>query len=739
MSATVADPCPRAGRPSRSASRRPGAAWRFWRSPAGQPPWARPALLATAVVAAVLYAWNITSSGFALYYSDAVKSMSVSWKALLFGAMDPGATITPDKIPGSFVPQALSARLFGFHAWSVTLPQCVEGVICVLVLHRVVRRWAGPVAGITAAALFTCTPVVASMFGHSMEDGGLTFCLVMAADCAQRALLDARLRSLVLSGVWVGLGFQAKMLQAWMVLPALATAYLVAAPVRLRRRVGHLLVAGVVCLAVSLSWVVMMTVVPAKDRPYVDGSTDNSAFAMVFGYNGLERFGIHVPGSVASTGSGGAARGTRPGGTASWRAGGFGGAPFPGTRAPGNGVFPAGGGKAARNGGTGEGTGSARPFAGGRGGPGAPGGGPGGMDAGPSWLKLFQSRFAPQIGWLYPFALLTLVLGVWWRRRAGRGDRTLGGLVLWGGWLVVVGVVFSAMGSIPHTAYMATLAPPLAALTAAGAVLMRRAYRAGGPRGWALPVAVAAEAVWSWYLSSFHPDFLPWLKWLTAAACLAGVAAMVLGRVTRRTRSRLVTAGVLAGLAGAVVTPVAWSASVLDPAYAGSAFDAGAGPSAMGGGRARAVPGAAGASRGGPGGDITTRLTADERKLYAYVKSRQGGARYVLATDGWNAASPYILATGDTVLPMGGFSGSVPHPSPGDFTALVRGGRLRFVLLSGSGGGFPGRGGTAGATGRVRTWVRAHCAAVPSARYGVTTTQAFGGGGTLYECAPERA
>ena len=236
LSATIADPRAGSGRAPHNSPPGPRRPWMFWRSPQDQPAWARPALLAIAAVAAALYAWNITSSGFAMYYSDAVKSMSVSWKALLFGAMDPGATITPDKIPGSFVPQALSARIFGFHAWSVTLPQVIEGVICVLVMYRMVRRWVGPKAGIIAAGLFTFTPVAASMFGHSMEDGALTFCLVMAADCYQRAVLDARLRSLVLSGVWVGLGFQAKMLQAWMVLPALVVGYLVVAPVRLRRR-----------------------------------------------------------------------------------------------------------------------------------------------------------------------------------------------------------------------------------------------------------------------------------------------------------------------------------------------------------------------------------------------------------------------------------------------------------------------------------------------------------------------
>jgi hypothetical protein len=279
--------------------------WEFWRSPAGQPPWARPALLGIAAVSALLYARNLTGAGLAPFYSVAVKSMSVSWKAFFYGAFDPKATITIDKLSGSFLPQALSARIFGFHPWSLALPQVIEGVVSVLVMYRVVRRWAGPAAGLLAAGIFAATPIAASMFGHSMEDGALTMCLVLAADGWQRAVMDGRLRSLCWAGVWVGLGFQAKMLQAWMILPALGIGYLLATPGGLFRRLGQLGVAGLVMLAVSLSWIALYTFTPAADRPYVDGSTNNSAVAMVFGYNGVERFGISFPGSVASFGGGG--------------------------------------------------------------------------------------------------------------------------------------------------------------------------------------------------------------------------------------------------------------------------------------------------------------------------------------------------------------------------------------------------------------------------------------------------
>src|SRR5712691_13410105 len=165
--------------------------------------WARPALLGIATAAAVLFAWNIAGAGFAPVYATAVKSMSESWKAFFYGAFDPAATVTIDKLAGSFLPQALSARIFGFHPWSLALPQVIEGVVAVLAMYRVVRRWAGPVPGLLAAGIFAATPIAASMFGHSMEDGALTMCLVLAADSWQRAVLQARLSSLCWAGVWV--------------------------------------------------------------------------------------------------------------------------------------------------------------------------------------------------------------------------------------------------------------------------------------------------------------------------------------------------------------------------------------------------------------------------------------------------------------------------------------------------------------------------------------------------------
>lgn len=744
--------------PLRAASRGGGRRrWEFWRSPEDQPGWARPALLAVAAFAAALYSWNIASSGYAMFYSDSVKSMSVSWKAWLFGAMDPGATITLDKIPGSFAIQALFARLFGFHQWSVTLPQVIMGVVAVLVTYRMVRRWAGPEAGLLAALVFAFTPVLASMFGHSMEDGALTFCLVLAADRFQVAVASGRLRPLLWAGFWVGAGFQMKMMQAWMVLPGFALAYLLVAPGRLRRRVWQLAVAGVVCLAVSVTWVVMMTVVPAKDRPYVDGSTNNSAIAMVFGYNGLDRFGIHISGSLSNgfTGGGNRQSGTVRGGsgTSATFPGGAQGAPGGAAGAPGaagaGGAMPSGMPTAASGGGAGVPGGfpgaAASGAAGARGGfpgaPGARGGAGGGMDSSGTWTKLLSGRFAAQISWMLPFALMVLAFGLVRRRRAGRTDRMRAGLVTWGAWLVVVGLVFSDMSTIPHTAYMATLAPPLAALSGAGLVMLWRAYRAGGRAAWALPVVVAVQAAWTAYLWSGYGSFLPWLRWVALLGAVAGAALLAAARLSRRTRTRLATVGLVLGLATAFTGTVAWSASAFDPSYDGSAFDATAGPSSGMGG-----PGGGSGRAGGGGGMVAqTSWTTAERALWAYVTARQDGAEYPLATIGWRQAEPYILMTGAKVLPIGGFSGTVDEPTYSAFLQLVREGRLHYVLTGGSGGMMGG--GSGGSASAISSWTTQHCTKVAASAYGGGTSSAAsqgsvmgfpGGGGsgsgTLYRC-----
>jgi hypothetical protein len=211
---------------------------------------------------------------------------------------------------------------------------------------------------------------------------------------------------------------------------------------------------------------------------------------------------------------------------------------------------------------------------------------------------------------------------------------------MWGTWLLTVGLVFSKMAMIPHTAYMASLAPPAAALSAAGIVMFWRTYRAGGWRGWILPVAVAAEVAWALFVWRGYGSFLPWLRTALVVAGAIAVIVMVAARLSRRVQARIVTAGLAAGVAAMLAAPAAWAASVLDTRYGGNSFNASAGPAGgmsgfsggsappggqfparLGGRYGYGVPGEA-PGGSGPGGGLlgaTTSLTGSQRAIYSYV------------------------------------------------------------------------------------------------------------------------
>src|SRR5579859_1499229 len=183
----------------------------FWLSPADQPRWARPTLLVVAALSALAYGWGMNNDVLETFYAGAARSMSESWHNFFFGAFDPWGTVSVDKLPGAFWVQALSVRVFGFHAWAFVLPQVVEGTLTVLVLYRAVRRVAGPGAGMLAAGALAVTPVTILLNRGNISDSLLILLLVLAADAATNAYMSGRLRPLLFAGVWVGLAFQAKM------------------------------------------------------------------------------------------------------------------------------------------------------------------------------------------------------------------------------------------------------------------------------------------------------------------------------------------------------------------------------------------------------------------------------------------------------------------------------------------------------------------------------------------------
>src|SRR6195952_4278303 len=155
---------------------------------------------------AALYLWNLSASGWAnAFYSAAAQAGGTHWTAMLFGSSHAAKAITVDKTPAALCVMDLSVRLFGLNAWSVLVPQALEGVAAVAVLYAAVRRVSGPGAALLAGAVMALTPIAALMFRFNNPDALLVLMLVVAAYCTQRGCeKDSSRWWLVAAGAAIG-------------------------------------------------------------------------------------------------------------------------------------------------------------------------------------------------------------------------------------------------------------------------------------------------------------------------------------------------------------------------------------------------------------------------------------------------------------------------------------------------------------------------------------------------------
>jgi 4-amino-4-deoxy-L-arabinose transferase-like glycosyltransferase len=264
--------------------------------------WVRPAMVAVGVLAALTYVWNLAISGYAnTYYSAAALAGSQSWSAWFFGSLDSSNFITVDKPPLAVMLMGLSVRVFGLSSWSILLPEALLGVASVLLLFATVNRVFGPAAAVIAAVVMALTPAAVLIFRYNNPDALLTFLLIAGAWALQRSLQHGSVRWLALSAVFVGLGFNAKFLQAYLVLPAFVGTWLIAAHGSTVRRIAALVPMAVAGFVSSFWWVAIVQVLPADARPFIGGSTDGSPLQLLLGYDGLGR----IFGQGAGPGGGG--------------------------------------------------------------------------------------------------------------------------------------------------------------------------------------------------------------------------------------------------------------------------------------------------------------------------------------------------------------------------------------------------------------------------------------------------
>ena len=554
-------------------------------------------LLATAV----LYLRNITVNGMGnQYYAASAQAGSRDWEALLFGSLDSNDFITVDKPPLSQWVMGLSGQVFGFGSASMLVPQALMAVAAVALTYGAVRRISGPWAGLLAGATLASTPVAALMFRFNDPDAVMVLLMTAAAYCTVRALESGSGRWLAGAGVALGFAFLAKMLEGVMVMPVFAAVHLFAAPIQLRARVVHLLGAAA-AFVVSAGWFVVLTMVwPASSRPYLAGSTDNSFMNLVFGYNGLARVlgrdhaVIDLPSgfdpTVTHVASG------VPVGIA--RSGGFGSF---GSRSKG------------------------------------------------LW-RLLSGEFGYEIGWLVPAALLATVVVVVSRGRAPRTDRVRAGALLFGGWLLLVGLVLSYMHGTIHPYYTLSIAPPVAAVFAIGVQQMwsRRDVLVGRI---ALAVTLLSAGWWGWLLLGSGALSAPELRWSILVATTLASLALLWPWGPRR----LVVPILVVALLGALAGPTAYTLATVASGHEG--IGPSVGPTRMPYSGARA---------------------ADNARLDALLEATD--TPWSAAIDRSSSAAGLELSTGTAVMAIGGFSGTDPAPTLQQFQAYVAKHQVAYYL-----------------------------------------------------------
>jgi 4-amino-4-deoxy-L-arabinose transferase-like glycosyltransferase len=680
----------------------------------------RAELSALIALAALLNLWALGRNGWANdYYSAAVRSMSASWHNFLFASADASGVMTVDKPPLALWVQALSVRVFGYHPLSMLVPQALMGVASVALVYDLVRRRFGRVGGFVAGLALALTPIAVAISRHNNPDALLVLCCVAALWFAVRALEDGRTRWIVLAGVCVGLGFETKMLVALVVVPGIVLAYLLVAPRGRLRAVSQLLAGGAAMALVGGAWPALVALTPASDRPWISGTSDNSIFSLIFGYNGFGRVDGQAGGPAGIGGAGGGTMfggSTGPlrllndalGGQAGWLLG------FALVSAIGLLVATR-----LRRG-----------------------------DARSGWLVAVGGAFATTavlfsfasgifhpyyVSLLAPFVAALVGAGVAQMLGGGLGARVLAPLALAGGVATELAVLHDYPGQLSWTTPVLIAACVLAAL----ALVLARSKRA---RLAAAAVGIAAlllaPSVWALdtldhATSSTFPEGGPANVQRAGGARFGGP-----GGRGGANGFRGFGAGSAAGGTSAVGAPG-------QPAGE---------PPLFGSGRGRtSESGPAGAPPAGPpsGGALGAPMGNDRSitQALSYVKQHGGGT---IAVSSQSSAASAIIASGAKVAGIGGFSGRESDVTASWLAQRVSSGAIRWVLVQASGfqgGGRSLPGDTRAGLKAAMTAVAKACtrttlatgegsgAETASSGGGAGTTSSSGASGTtLYDC-----
>lgn len=694
-------------------------------------------LIAIMILALGLHLYNLNSIGDAnAYYTAAVKSMLMSWKNFFFAAAEPGGSVSVDKPPLGLWIEALFAYCLGVSGVSVSLPNILAGIMGIPLLFSMVKRHMGELGGLVAAFVLAITPVFVATNRNNTMDGLLVFFLLMAAWAFLHATEMGKLRWLLLGAFIVGLGFNIKMMQAFLPLPAFYGLYFFGSKEGWLRKIINLALATILLLVVSFSWAIAVDLTPSDQRPYIGSSGNNTVMGLIFGHNGISRL----------EGGGGPQIGQKPllgpqaGPTIDQ-----GNLPQPGFRQnpPKEAVKAcAGSSQGASCSFTSQ---NGSPISGsciippnldvlvcapqvrippnrqapvnGQGPDGSPNGQGGGtqfsQETGePGIFRFFFKPLSKQMSWLLPFALISILIALFGARIKLPLETGLHkALILWGGWLLTCVVFFSMISGIFHSYYAIMLAPALGAMVGIGFAQLW-SWDADKKWGGIVLTVSAALTIGFQYFATTQYAETSW--WMLASGILLG-----LGIVLIFFKKPLAFIIILAAM---MVIPLYWTVKTattnanqnLPTAYTGGNQPTGIDD------RPSQPP--------GPNGNM---------RLVTFLEEHTRGVRYLVAVpSSQQQGAQLVLATGRPVLYMGGFSGGDEVVGAEELSAMVVDGELRYIFTGGD------RAGKAD----IANWLKTACTVVPEFSQNALTNQPLAAQGpngqpgpgnqvmTLYEC-----
>ncbi len=638
------------------------------------------------------------------YYAATVKSMLTSWSNFFFGAFEPGGSVTVDKPPLGFWVQSISAAILGVNGFSLALPNALAGIGSIALTYYLVKEQFNRGAGLVAALTLAVVPVTISTERNNTIDGLLVFVLLLAVWAVWKSVQSGKFRYLLLGAFIVGLGFNIKMLQAYMIIPAIYALYFFGAKEGWWTKIWHLGTATLLLIAVSLSWAITVDLVPEENRPFIGSSEDNTVMELIIGHNGLSRLGLND--NKKRDGDGG---NQQPPVNDGQRAQASNTPNQPANQTPVNGQpsnrqppqealdaclnlavgeactvnlpnrdvdgicispqqldtlvcapderAPAPNGQIAGNAPVGGQRNDGQPDGGRPNG----GGAFNTSETGQAGLfRLFSEPLVTEASWILPLALMSILLtaitlGFSWSKKHLA-------LILWILWLLPALAYFSFTTGLFHRYYLIMLGPALAALTGMAFWSVSELFKRNRWLGFGSLVSLVIITLGFQAVMLSEYATASWLLPFAIVVALIGLGILLISK-SNQMRNIALSIVLLAILAA----PFTWSVMVTANENANVAL-----PTAT-------------INDAQPTTFMTpdnTVMSDNEEAIMNHLLANTDPDSYLLATVNARSAAPYILETGRPVLTFGGFSGGDQVIDAAGVAEMVENGELRYILYS---------------------------------------------------------